>query len=137
MLLHPYFDEYHWTGFREQNLIAEELFEFSGLDCLDGLRTIIDGYEIVEAPDIPAGKRLTKKHAKQSQLPEISGVGLFSRPLVSRLQRPLHFALTPGPIRPHSTNHLPVEIVSVASLPHSSIDLTSSEGAFPSSRLEE
>ena len=35
MLLHPYFDEYHWTGFREQNLIAEELFEFSGLDCLD------------------------------------------------------------------------------------------------------
>ena len=45
--LHPHMDLYHWTGFREQNLIAEELFETSGLDY-----EIVDGYEIgITRPD--------------------------------------------------------------------------------------
>ena len=46
--LHPHVYEYHWTGFREQNLIAEEIFLLSsGLDY-----EIIDGYEIgITRPD--------------------------------------------------------------------------------------
>jgi len=48
--LHPHLDKYHWTGFREQNLIAEELLTFSGWDGLD--YEIIDGYEIgITRPD--------------------------------------------------------------------------------------
>ena len=39
--------KYHWSSFREQNLIAEELLERSGLDYV-----IIDGYEIgITRPD--------------------------------------------------------------------------------------
>ena len=80
--LHPHMDKYHWAGFREQNVIAEELLERAGLES-----NIIDGYEIgITRPDNHIDEKDCLHHpSKEPDVPDAYNIVLLHHLLYASL----------------------------------------------------